>query len=72
MESKLALPCNNPPLSMSIPHLVGKNSGNHSNCFVRWIFLLSVPVFQMLRFFFFYSTLESVYFIIVDFEIFTT
>ena len=50
MESELASPCNNFPLSKSIPQTCGKR-GRQPFCFNRWIFLGQlplVPVFQIL------------------------
>ena len=74
MESKLAFPYYNPPLSMSVPQSCGKGvmtilTASSDGPF--WECSPLVPVFQMLRFVFFCSPLESAFFVLVDLKIFT-
>ena len=76
MESDFVLPCNNSPLSVSIPQSIGK-WGDGIVLIAPSVASLGecpplVPVFQMLRFVFFWCSLESVYFICVDIKIFIT
>ena len=75
MESDFVLPCNNSPVSVSIPQSYGKKSDNCFHCSMSCIFwgvsttCASVPNVEIRLLLLFF---ESLYFIYVDIKIFIT